>query len=468
MDAATDSDAMLEAYEATLYAGKSADEVDAIKTRKKHATTIAVCQAMLLQETWLQDPSISEREIYLCYATALEGLHRRYEAIEVLSNAIDMYFAHDPSLLLALGRLQFKAGHYDDALQLCVAVTEIFANDPAACDVDTAADAYHLAGWVKIHGDDHTRAYKLWSDGSQAIPSCPVLARQHRKRQCWDDAAVHEELLPGLVGDGALPPFAVQGFEAAPTPAHAIFDANAQAGQLVFRSQSPLLTRSECDHVLALVHAHHETILGGVWGTVRHSSVKTTDVAVEDIPALRPWLRTLLATRVYPFLSTCFPMLADGSSMVDPMTQSSRCRVHDAFIVRYDAERDGSLSLPEHNDTSVTSVVITLNDTFVGGGTWFEALDQVVDAGVGHAVAFAGPLRHAGYAISKGTRMILVLFLYVNDFAYGTYLDNYAENAPRSTQTTPSGDAPGGFVVYNQTVELVNTLNQGTTMDLSA
>lgn len=71
-------------------------------------------------------------------------------------------------------------------------------------------------------------------------------------------------------------------------------------------------------------------------------------------------------------------------------------------VDRYDAEKDGSFSLPEHSDTSVISFTVALNGrekTFQGGGTWFEALGDegmVVDAEVGQAVAFAGPLRHAG------------------------------------------------------------------------
>jgi hypothetical protein len=35
-------------------------------------------------------------------------------------------------------------------------------------------------------------------------------------------------------------------------------------------------------------------------------------------------------------------------------------RVHDAFIVRYDAQ-DKSLSLPEHSDTSSMSFTVALN-----------------------------------------------------------------------------------------------------------
>ena len=55
---------------------------------------------------------------------------------------------------------------------------------------------------------------------------------------------------------------------------------------------------------------------------------------------------------------------------------------------------------------------------YQGGGTWFEALGpkgKVINAEIGKAVMFAGPLKHAGFPISKGVRNILVLFLYVEN-----------------------------------------------------
>jgi hypothetical protein len=160
-------------------------------------------------------------------------------------------------------------------------------------------------------------------------------------------------------------------------------------------------------------------------------------------------------------------------------------RVHDAFIVRYDADGDGSISLPEHSDTSAVSFTVALNSSgndFEGGGTWIEALGEkgmVVDADVGHAVAFAGPLRHAGYPVTRGCRVILVLFLYVDGYQYGGFLNEYikkngacggcqedenevehAMNDNVEEVRRPSGDMPGGFVVYNQTVQLVGMLNR--------
>ncbi|ETV97571.1 hypothetical protein, variant [Aphanomyces invadans] len=449
MDAAE----LLDSYTDAIYASTyTAEEVVALKERKKMNETIMLCRAMLRDETWEHDATVNELDVYLTYASTLESLTRRYEAIDILVRGIDIMDEH-PMLRLALARLQFKAGLYEEALESCLLVAEAYPND-TRCSKESAADAYHLAGWVKIHGDDHTNAYALWSRGAKAVPSSAVLARQYRKRQCWDDDSDVDLLHPGLVGQGAsgLP---AEGFAVPPsTRAVALFNPNTQANRVVFRSTTPLLTKDECANVVDIVHAFHRETLDGRWGTVRHSSVKTTDVAVEDIPSLRPWLKVLLQSRVYPFLHACFPSLADHTTMMDPVTMQSRCRVHDAFIVRYD-EVDESLSLPEHNDTSVTSVVVSLNDRFQGGGTWFEALGHVVDADVGHAVAFAGPLRHGGHAITSGCRLILVLFLYVDGFAYGDYLANFAED-----NDTNNAGAGKGFVVYNQTVELVATLNE--------
>jgi hypothetical protein len=68
-----------------------------------------------------------------------------------------------------------------------------------------------------------------------------------------------------------------------------------------------------------------------------------------------------------------------------------------------------------------------------------------------------------------------VLFLYIEDFAYGRYMSEFMVEhgcEPRKKEVKggegggevkvkPSGDTPGGFVVYRQTTELVQMLNRG-------
>lgn len=128
----------------------------------------------------------------------------------------------------------------------------------------------------------------------------------------------------------------------------------------MFRSKEALMSPKECSAVLKIVDDYHTQNLNGVWGTVRQSSVKTTDVAVEDIIPLRPWLLALMHSKIFPLLAVAFPKLADFSNLLNS-DGTSRLKVHDAFIVRYDAEGDKSLSLPEHCDTSSMSVIFALN-----------------------------------------------------------------------------------------------------------
>lgn len=272
-----------------------------------------------------------------------------------------------------------------------------------------------MAGWIHIHDDNHTKAYGIWSEGATMLPDDVLLRTQAHKRKCWD-RAFDESILwskdaQGLVGDAKIMTKTGNEFRYVAytplmqytyangvmhvelhgvsteeenvaymkVPALSLFDASQGRRGVVFGCKTPVLTADECDRVLDVVYDYHKTELNGVWGTVRHSSVKTTDVAVENIPQLRNWLLILLHTRLNPMLNELYPILADGSSLIDPVSGKSRMRVHDSFIVRYDADVDMSLSLPEHCDTSAISIVVSLSSVergdYVGGGTWFEALD---------------------------------------------------------------------------------------------
>mmetsp|Transcript_19974 Transcript_19974/g.39231 ORF Transcript_19974/g.39231 Transcript_19974/m.39231 type:complete len:537 (+) Transcript_19974:184-1794(+) len=497
---------------------EAAELIKQERTKRRFREELRVCRMLIEAESWHDDISCNERDLRLCYAAALEGLGRREEAIRSLQKALDLHPGHrDYSLMLA--KLLFKANRKEEALMFCQHVCSMSPSDATDSEeherlVDAIADAFHLAGWIKIHADHHTAAYELWKQGHIVVPSCSVLKRQAAKRSCWDlgDQGAEEEKartlnssfpLDSLVGAAAMP----QEFEAhyvdstrlGCTPALSLFDPETQQNGLVFKSTTPVLTAQECANVLRCVNEFHERERGGKWSTVRHSSVPTTDIAVEDIPELRPWLRELLNSRLYPMLAKAYPKLADGTTILSPPGKDEhfRMRVHDAFIVRYDAEKDKSFSLPEHRDTSSMSFTVALNqrgEDFEGGGTWFEALGpdgqgDVVKANLGEAVAFAGPLRHAGYPITSGTRVILVLFLYVDNFQYGPLISQYLEkhgcnlcrpDTPDSNKededaspekkpsVRPSGDSPGGFVVYNQTVELVNMLNKSVTSVLDA
>ena len=103
-------------------------------------------------------------------------------------------------------------------------------------------------------------------------------------------------------------------------------------------------------------------------------------------------------------------------------------------------------------------------------GTLFHALGgKVVDANQGQAIAFAGPLRHAGNPICSGTRVILVLFCYVYEYEYGSLIGYYNKNndSDDDKQINDSlaensdsiNDDPNGYIVYNETYKLMTTLD---------
>ena len=168
-------------------------------------------------------------------------------------------------------------------------------------------------------------------------------------------------------------------------------------------------------------------------------------------------------------LAACYPALAAEPYDLGP--GGARVRVHDAFIVRYDAVKDGSLELPAHSDTSALSVTLPLDgsgeddEAFTGGGTWFRALGEhnrgrVINAPAGHAVVFAGPLWHMGWPIRSGTRHILVMFLYVEGFNYGKLIGFDKQEACDHAAAGQAGDSKArSFVVYNETHKLLTTLD---------
>lgn len=395
-------------------------------------------------------------EVGLRLALVLERLGRRQRALDALWRARSRV-PTDARIRLTRAKLLFRFGSKQDAAEeLDTLIAAWACKQGHAATVESslpdeiehleamgasmtermAGAVFYIRGWVAIHDDNHSLAYTIWSEGASNVPSDPRLARQRAKVACWlpgnsamiaaDGPPAPELLGAGAYGDGTFDATTDAVRHCVPEgthePALALFDPTSQDRGVVFTSKRPLLTHSECEAVIRAVDSYVETTLGGKWGTVRRSSVKTTDVAVEDVPALRPWLRSLLSSRIFPMLASCFPRLADGGDMgrahVSPddgtiVLSGHRLRVHDAFIVRYDARPGGpaSFSLPEHSDTSAVSVSLALNEgngvDFEGGGTWIRCLkdtpcEGVVHIPAGHATAFAGPLRHGGHPVTAG------------------------------------------------------------------
>ena len=159
-----------------------------------------------------------------------------------------------------------------------------------------------------------------------------------------------------------------------------------------------LLDAAECSEVISTVDA--ELAQRGGWTTSRHYDAPTTDVPVKDVPSVAGWFNRQLESRIYPMLGAQFG--------VDPVS----IRVVDAFVVRYAAEKQRSL--PLHTDQSQFSLTVAMNgrDEYDGGGTFFLQTGAVANCETGGVISFDGSLEHSGWPILRGTRYIIVAFLY--------------------------------------------------------
>lgn len=153
---------------------------------------------MVKTHAWESDLSCDRIETNLKLAFALDAINRRSDAIESLQNAIEDE-PFDSRLNMALAKLLFRDDQKVKSLAYCKLVFDTYSKDQqdkhdenkVCVSVKDALNAYYLAGWIKIHDDNHTAAYELWSQGHRAIPSCLVLKQQHNKRECWDQNPVH-------------------------------------------------------------------------------------------------------------------------------------------------------------------------------------------------------------------------------------------------------------------------------------
>ena len=172
-----------------------------------------------------------------------------------------------------------------------------------------------------------------------------------------------------------------------------------------------LLPVDECAH--AIEAAEKYTAKHGGWNTSRHYAVPTTDVPVHLVPEVLTWFNSALRDYIFPLLDSHFGGGKPGS-----------LRVLDAFVVRYDADRQRAL--PLHRDESELSFTLALNSgdrdsngdkcgdgtDFTGGGTFFAKAGRAVVTKAGGLVAFRGNLLHSGHRIRSGVRYIIAAFLY--------------------------------------------------------
>jgi len=82
-----------------------------------------------------------------------------------------------------------------------------------------------------------------------------------------------------------------------------------------------------------------------------------------------------------------------------------------SYILKYSP--DGQDFLQAHHDDVTCASILSLNDNYEGGGTWFEKQKTIVEPKPGWCTIHPSKLthRHAGRRVTKGTRYILITFI---------------------------------------------------------
>jgi GR25 family glycosyltransferase involved in LPS biosynthesis len=138
----------------------------------------------------------------------------------------------------------------------------------------------------------------------------------------------------------------------------------------------------------------------GKWTKDRHYYYPTHDMLINEFQ-LHDAYDMFLNTYIYPLVKSNFVLTGDKWKKFSS----------ENFIIKYTPENQGHLSL--HHDDSAFSTVLTLNDEYEGGGTWFSKQKKLVKGEVGELTIHPGQIthRHGARPVISGVRYVLVSFI---------------------------------------------------------
>ena len=290
----------------------------------------------------------------------------RSQEVDAPSSDLYSFISRD---LKVIGDLAMQQGRFDEAVM-------IYGRAKGTDSLHD--DILHARGAAHLGNGSFQAAQKAWKEAHAIYPSHKGIALEVKKQEAY------------TLSKSGCAPRELPNFEK-------LIDTRC------FLTEE-LLTKEECK--LAIEFGEEAATEHG-WTTSRHYAVPTTDLPIHGVPKLRDWFNSVMADRIRPLLALQF-----GEAEVGKL--ASRLMVHDAFIVRYDAQLQRHL--PVHRDESTHSFTIALNDVseYDGGGTYIADLGDAIRPNIGGLVSFRGDLLlHGGDPIIRGVRYVIVAFCYV-------------------------------------------------------
>jgi tetratricopeptide (TPR) repeat protein len=167
-----------------------------------------------------------------------------------------------------------------------------------------------------------------------------------------------------------------------------------QLDRRVLVTNPPLLSRPECQDVIAMAEAY---FAAAPTQSITQTSGQYTvsGFYIRAVPAVHAWFVRACQTQLFPLLARAF------SDFIE--TPADLC-VDNAYLFKYTRETGGRTDV--HTDSGCLSFTIALNDEYEGGGTWVEGLG-VLEMTAGQVTIRPGGIKHCGNAVESGTRYII-------------------------------------------------------------
>ena len=327
----------------------------------------------------------------------------------------------------ALGDLAMQQGRHEDAEELYKLVLKAKPDN---------GESLHARAASYLERGLYCKSQQLWKDAHKVCPAHQEISLAATKQKAYG----FSEKMKDVHGNEAPTSVSTTNYK---------FTTLMEGRCFITDHDSPILSPQECKHVIQWAEEAAKERPGG-WTTSRHYAVPTTDLPVHEIPKLLDFFNDVLANRLRPLMAQQFSQGEVG-------VEGCGLHVHDAFVVRYDAE-GGQRHLPVHTDDSSHSFTVALNDLsdYDGGGTYICSLGKSYRSSIGGAFTFRGDqIQHGGDPVVRGIRYVIVGFCYVDkqtvDGAHDSNETNRKTKKPKLDEmfrpgTTDNGkDDGGGF-----------------------
>jgi hypothetical protein len=155
----------------------------------------------------------------------------------------------------------------------------------------------------------------------------------------------------------------------------------------------PLLNKCFCDEIINTAE------FNGNWQNDRHEFYPTNDMTLSSIGMDQAYNNIL---KEYVYEAAIEKWKLEGSSWKKLNFEN--------FIIKYLPNQQSHLSL--HHDSSKITSIVTLNENFEGGGTYFERQKFLLKNPTGYVSIHPGNIthRHGARPITEGVRYVLVTF----------------------------------------------------------